>query len=72
MQKNKNGIPVETKADRRKRKPRKPLEHCIDMVRYSTVVEGIPVEITIPNFSPFRAALEADGWSEEILTNEFM
>ena len=65
MQVNKNGIPVETKADQRKRKPRKPLEHCIDMVRYSTVVEGIPVEITIPNFSPVRAALAADGGAKK-------
>lgn len=59
LKKNKNGIRVHTPSERKKRIP---LDYALDMMTFTKTVEGVPVEITVPKFSPVRSELKKDGW----------
>lgn len=59
MQTNKNGIRVHTPSKRNKREQ---LEYALDMITFIKAVDGVPIEITVPKFSPLRKELKNDGW----------
>ena len=63
MQKNKNGIRVQTQTPRRNRKFKEPNFH-LPMRKFVLIDDEAEVEVFVPHFSPIIDVLTKDGWRE--------
>ncbi|MER1957908.1 MAG: hypothetical protein ABS942_11035 [Solibacillus sp.] len=63
MQKNKNGIPVQTKTARQQRMDALE-DKRLGMKRYALISDEAEVEVVVPHFSPIVEVLKQDGWRE--------